>query len=192
MERLDEYELCFGGFRSRTAPTITVTSPTGVVRRIAASRVNGSWRWRVYAGVREAQLPELGRHTFSVSGIAGSRPATTSGVIVVVPAPSPRGSFTGDFANGFAVRGGRIVVEVAGFPAGSTVYVTVFGPRPNGYAVTEDLPDLVTNEWGEGYAQWNIPSGSAGGHYGVWVDPYSTVDSMCVREGGLCFTFELE
>jgi hypothetical protein len=195
LERLDHEVLCLLGFRMHTVPVITLTSPTGTVRRFPADRDDDGWLWRMSADLTDTPLSELGRHTFRITGIAGSGPKTTSGVIDVVPALSPDALLRGGFnAAGFAVRGGQLVVDVAGFPAGSTVYLTVFGPGPipDGYTVMEDLPDLVTNERGEGHALWKVPVGSAGGEYGIWVDPLPVVDDQCIGDGGLCLFFEIE
>lgn len=194
LTRLDGDLLCFEGYRMDTPAMISLTSPTGAVTRFPADRKDDTWRWRLSASVSDTQFPDYGRYPFQLTGVVGTRQVTSSGVVIVTPAPRSRVTLKGDFdSNSRALRGGRIVVDVAGFPARSTVYLTVFGPGPNpaGYTVIEDLPDLVTNERGEGSTQWAIAAGAAGGSYGIWVDPTPAVNDDC-EAGSLCLFFEIE
>ncbi|GAA0927804.1 hypothetical protein GCM10009557_93580 [Virgisporangium ochraceum] len=195
LKRLDDTMLCFDDFRLDRAVVVTLTSPTGAVRQFPADKDDDNgWFWRVAADVSDTLFPDPGRYTFAATGTVGSTRKTTSGSVVVAPARRPGAILKGDIAGRFAVRGGRIIVDVAGFAAGTTVYLTVYGPgaRRHGYTALVDLPELVTNERGEGSARWTLPAGARPGPYGIWVDPLSTTDPGCRFDGGLCLLFETE
>jgi hypothetical protein len=98
-----------------------------------------------------------------------------SGRLTVVAPPQPTAVIPNG-PRGFSA-GDQLQVSLAGFPANSAVFLTLYGPGTTGadgskaYPLLADLPAARSNAAGEALVSWQLPSGISSGEYGVWMTP---------------------
>jgi hypothetical protein len=104
----------------------------------------------------------------------------------LVPAPAGSGRVYPQIVR--LAPGQTALVAIAGFPASSPVYPTVFGPAEHQdsnmgrFPLHEDLPAVRTNSLGEALISWPTAAASAG-DYALWLEPppAGCVVTYCVR-----------
>ena len=144
-------------------------------------------------------LPTTSSPTTSSSFVStGQQPSNSalveniaaSGSFTIIPATAPRAAV----GNQFVAAGRQLQVYIAGFPANSDIYLTIYGPgipaaAPGqvNYPLLLDLPGATANANGDALIQWKVPFGASVGKYAIWIIPQS---SGC-HERQACLTFSI-
>lgn len=187
---LVEQPLCFTGLDASAQSSLVVMTPEGAPEPVSLTWVPRTRIWEaslfpVPGQGAEATLGDYAfRMTTTIPGSGSSGPAVgvinTSGRFTVIPATQPRAEVvSASLAGGTEISlpvGSQLSVRFADFPSLSMVYVSLYGPGPSpgqaGYApLLTDLPGVQADQYGEGVAIWDIPSGATAGRYGIWIDP---------------------
>jgi hypothetical protein len=87
--------------------------------------------------------------------------------------------------------GDQLQVSLAGFPVGSGVYLTLYGPGMSSTAPGQtnfplllDLPSVTANANGDALVRWRVPPGTSNGDYAIWISPQL---SGCAHQSCLSF-----
>lgn len=200
---LDTLFVCFSGLDPSSSPTLQVVTPSGATRTIEDFSASDSRQWKLNPDLGNGPVDTLGRYSFELvdpaPGESNSSSPSAETSLSVGPTPigfhpTIRPQSTLVASGHFTVTqltkpeaenpaenplipvplGQPLTASLAGFPANSSVLVSLYGPGPRDsltFPLFLDLPTLTTNASGEAFFQWIVPSGTPAGYYGIVIDP---------------------
>jgi hypothetical protein len=198
VDELDSQNVCFSDLDFSSSPTLLVITPSGAQRTIEITVLSSSLLWILNPGPGTGPIDTKGNYSFELlappsggSGSVTSSPSASQSTASILgesgsaeppPVMVASGNFTvaqatepaAETISGLITVGQQIFVSLAGFPANSTVFMSLYGPSsssPKPVPVFADLPAIITSGTGEALLQWVVPSGAPPGYYGLLIDP---------------------